>query len=267
MTPHRPTDFRAPRKRFGQHFLRDAAIIQAIVAAIAPARGDCLAEIGPGRGALTLPLLPRVDKLDVIEIDRDMIAPLREKCATVGTLCLHEADALTFDFASLVSADQPLRLAGNLPYNISTPLIFHLLTFAEHISDMHFMVQKEVADRLAAAPGCSDYGRLSVMVQYHCDVVALFDVPPTAFHPPPKVMSSVIRLRPWRPKPCVAHSPEHFAMLVKTAFSQRRKTLRNTLKHLPGVPVDFPLDMQLRPEQVSVAEFVGLSNAMVESNE
>ena len=255
--------FPLPRKRFGQHFLRDKSVIQKIVSAIAASPGDHLVEIGPGQGALTQVLLRASGcKLDVIEIDRDLVAPLRVLAVCHPELTVHQADALTFDFACLAGGGLPLRLAGNLPYNISTPLIFHLLTFAGSIQDMHFMLQKEVVDRLAAMPCTKDYGRLSVMVQYHCRVDALFDVAPEAFDPPPRVDSGVVCLVPFQQKPFVADSFRHFSELVKTAFSQRRKTLRNSLRNMMDVSgsVDYPLDMQLRPEQVSVAEFVELSN-------
>lgn len=254
-----------PRKRFGQHFLRDESIIQSIVASIAPKPDHHLVEIGPGQGAMTLPLLREAGKLDVVEIDRDLIEPLREKCARQGGLTLYNADALRFDFLQLQQDQRPLRLTGNLPYNISTPLIFHLITFAEHILDMHFMLQKEVALRLAARPHTADYGRLSIMVQYHCDVQILFDVDPLAFDPPPRVQSSIVRLIPYRHKPYVAKSFEHFSQLVKIAFSQRRKTLRNNLKKLIDLsqPLGYELDMNRRPEELSVSEFVELSNALV----
>jgi len=255
-------NFPAPRKRFGQHFLSDASVIQSIVSGIAPTRTDHLVEIGPGRGALTHALLRVCGRLDVVEIDRDLIASLRALSLSHPQFQVHQADALTFDFASLSGDSVPLRLVGNLPYNISTPLIFHLLSAADKVQDMHFMLQKEVADRLCASPGTKDYGRLSVMVQYQCQTETLFDVGPEAFDPPPKVNSSVIRLTPFRRKPQVADSFEHFSKLVKTAFSQRRKTLRNNLKNMTDLSLiaDYPLDLQRRPEQVSVAEFVGLSN-------
>jgi len=260
--PRDPMTFLPPRKRFGQNFLHDKMVIQQIVQSVAPEKNDHLVEIGPGRGALTLPLLKTGCRLDVIEIDRDMIAPLTALCAGAPNFTLHQADALVFDFGLLVSAGEQLRIVGNLPYNISTPLLFHLLKSAGQIADMHFMLQKEVADRLAANPGTRDYGRLSVMVQYCCRVSLLFDVEPESFSPQPKVRSSVIRLQPYQEKPFQAKDEKHFAELVKTAFSQRRKTLRNNLKKFMEIPEKeaSPVDFQLRPEQISVAEYVALSN-------
>ena len=181
-----------PRKRFGQHFLSDQGIIQRIVAALAPRPGEHLVEIGPGQGAITLPILKLVKQFDVVELDRDLIPQLQERCAHAGKLQIHSADALEFDFSSLKNDARLLRVFGNLPYNISTPLIFHLLDFAPVIADMLFMLQREVAERLAAETASEHYGRLSVMVQYHCQVDLLFDVPPEAFYPPPQVTSSII---------------------------------------------------------------------------
>lgn len=258
------TRFSAPRKRFGQHFLHDDRVIQDILSAISPLPSQHIVEIGPGQGALTLPLLSLCQTLEVVEIDRDLYAPLKAQCAGRGELLLHEADALTFDFGALCSDGRALRLVGNLPYNISTPLIFHLLTFTDRIDDMHFMLQKEVAARLAAVPCTKDYGRLSVMVQYHCAVSRLFDVGPDAFTPPPKVDSSVVRLKPFRVKPVTAASFEHFSALVKAAFAMRRKTLRNCLKTLLAVcREDVPIDLGRRAEELSVAEFVALSNCLI----
>ena len=254
-----------PRKRFGQHFLHDNQVIQRIVDVIAPAPGQHLVEIGPGQGALTLPVLDKARTLDVVELDRDLIPILIERTKAHGTVRVHQADALAFDFGQLVT-NQPLRVIGNLPYNISTPLIFHLLTFVGQIVDMHFMLQKEVVDRLAATIGNHHYGRLSVMVQYHCKVVALFDVPPTAFNPPPKVDSSIVRILPYQTLPYVANDYRHFELLVKQAFSQRRKTLRNCLKSMMK-DEDWQrvgMDSTLRPEQVAVADYVKLSNALLQ---
>lgn len=251
----------APRKRFGQHFLHDDRVIQSILSAVSPLPSQHIVEIGPGQGALTLPLLGQCHRLEVVEIDRDLYAPLRARCAGRGELSLHEADALTFDFGALCTDGRALRLVGNLPYNISTPLIFHLLTFTDRIEDMHFMLQKEVAARLAAVPRTKDYGRLSVMVQYHCAVSRLFDVGPEAFTPPPKVDSSVVRLKPFREKPFTAASFEHFSALVKAAFAMRRKTLRNSLKTVLSTCKDpVPVDLSRRAEELSVGEFVALSN-------
>ena len=200
-----------PRKRFGQHFLHDPQVIARIVAAIHPVPGEQLVEIGPGLGALTRPLLQAARELDVVELDRDLLEPLQTRCAGLGTLRIHQADALAFDFARLRGEGPRLRVAGNLPYNISTPLLFHLLAQSEQIHDLHFMLQQEVVERMAAGPGEDAYGRLSVMLQYRCQVEALFTVGPDAFQPPPRVWSAVVRFgmsyqhalrirNGWRPK-------------------------------------------------------------------
>lgn len=253
-----------PRKRFGQHFLRDQAVIQRIVAALMPQASQHLVEIGPGQGALTLPVLRQVKQLDVVELDRDLIPPLLDRCHQAGVLVVHEADVLEFDFASIKKDARLLRVFGNLPYNISTPLLFHLLHYAPLISDMVFMVQKEVAERLAAQHSTEQYGRLSVMVQYHCQVELLFDVPPTAFHPPPQVQSSIIRLTPYQPYPFPVRNYALFESIVKQAFGQRRKTLRNSLKEMVSASVWEQLSIQpsLRPENLSVKEFVDISNKL-----
>jgi len=253
-----------PRKRFGQHFLQDESVIQHLVDVIAPRAEEHLVEIGPGQGALTFPILKLSRQLDVVELDRDLIPILNARAKEFGKLIVHEADALEFDFSQLVEKNLPLRIIGNLPYNISTPLIFHLLGFADSITDMHFMLQKEVVDRLAAAPGNSDYGRLSIMVQYHCQVTSLFDVPPDAFYPPPKVTSSIVRMLPHHTLPFTANNYFHFKNLVKQAFSQRRKTLRNCLKLLMTDEDWQKTDIlpTLRPEQLSVKDYVGLSNIL-----
>lgn len=252
------------RKRFGQHFLHDKSVVQRIVDVFAPQPGQHIVEIGPGQGAITLPLLKKTGALDVIEFDRDLIPVLKNRCSGKGDLTIHQADALAFDYSTLIKNNQPIRLVGNLPYNISTPLLFHLLEYAAHITDMHFMLQKEVVDRIAAKPGSHSYGRLSIMVQYHCRVSALFDVGPEAFNPPPQVDSSIIRLIPYQELPYLASDYPHFAHVVKTAFSQRRKTLRNCLKQLVQDEVweAVHIDSQLRPEQLTVAEYVKLSNAI-----
>ena len=223
-----------PRKRFGQNFLHDQGVIERILSHIDPRPDQRLVEIGPGQGALTRGLLERAGELDAIELDRDLLQPLQRSCGTLGELRLHNTDALKFDFRSLRSDERRLRLVGNLPYNISTPLLFHLVEQADAIEDMHFMLQKEVVDRMAAGPGSKTYGRLSVMLQVSCEVTPLFDIGPESFDPPPKVDSSVVRLRP-RPQPLVgAAHMEAFGMLVTAAFRQRRKTLRNNLKGLLG---------------------------------
>jgi len=253
-----------PRKRFGQHFLRDQSVIQRIVAAIRPTVGDHLVEIGPGQGALTVPVLKLVHHLDAIEFDRDLIAELESR-AVRGGLRVHEADALYFDYASLQVGKKLLRVFGNLPYNISTPLLFHLLEYAPIIADMVFMLQKEVAERIAAEADSDHYGRLSVMVQYHCEVDLLFDVPPMAFHPPPKVQSSIVRLQPYRECPHKANDYELFSAIVKQAFGQRRKTLRNSLRDLIDAESweRMPVASDLRAENLSVKDFVAISNALV----
>ena len=252
-----------PRKRFGQNFLHDPGIIQRIVNTIHPKPGQHLVEIGPGLGALTRPVLEEAGRLDVVELDRDLIPRLEAEFGPLGSLRIHSADALKFDFRSLAEAGEKLRVIGNLPYNISTPLIFHLLGQAEVIEDMHFMLQQEVVERLAARPGTGDYGRLSVMVQYHCRVERLFTVPPGAFYPPPKVYSAIVRLEPYPAPPYPASDPKLFARLVSQAFSQRRKTLRNTLKGLmDGDAISaLGIDPGRRPETITLEEYVQLSNA------
>jgi 16S rRNA (adenine1518-N6/adenine1519-N6)-dimethyltransferase len=254
-----------PRKRFGQHFLSDQVIIQRIVAALNPQRDDHLIEIGPGQGAMTVPVLKQAGHLEVVELDRDLIPELQERNRSHAQLIVHEADALAFNFGALKKDARKLRVFGNLPYNISTPLIFHLLTFAADISDMLFMLQKEVADRLAAQPNDDAYGRLSVMVQYHCAVDILFDVPPSAFFPPPKVDSSIIRLIPYPTLPHTAKDYHRFETIVKQAFGQRRKTLRNSLKGMIDDAAFLSANIQsnLRAENLTVADFVRLSNVCI----
>lgn len=249
------------RKRFGQHFLTDTAIIDRLVRSTAPRPGDTLVEIGPGQGALTFALLDEIRHLDVVELDRDLIASLARRVAP-ERLTIHQGDALRFDFRAL-AGDGPIRVLGNLPYNISTPLIFHLLDQADAIGDMIFMLQKEVVERLTAAPGGKDYGRLSVMVQYHCQADYLFPVPPTAFSPPPKVDSAVVRLIPHATPPWPADDPIWFARLVAQAFSQRRKAIRNSLKNLMDADAfaRVGVDPGLRPDHLGVADYVALANA------
>lgn len=256
MSAHRP------RKRFGQHFLHDPAVITRIVRAIAPRPGERLVEIGPGRGVLTRALLDCGARLEVIELDRDLI-PLLADLARPPRLLVHQGDVLRFDFAALAE-NGPLRVVGNLPYNISTPLLFRLLDQAAVVQDMHFMLQKEVVERMAAAPGTGAYGRLSVMIQYRCTVQDLFHIGPGAFTPPPKVESAFVRLVPHAVPPHRADNEALLARLVKQAFAQRRKTLRNALKGLAEAP-DFTaagIDPGARPETLSVAEYVALSNRL-----
>jgi len=257
-----------PRKRFGQNFLHDQNIIRGIVAAIHPQEGEHLVEIGPGLGALTTPLLGASGRLEVVELDRDLIPHLEEQFAGAGELIIHNTDALKFDFCSLAPEGGKLRVVGNLPYNISTPLIFHLIEQAHCIRDMHFMLQKEVVERLAAAPGCGDYGRLSVMVQYHCRVEKLFNVPPGAFHPPPKVDSAIVRLTPYADKPITVKDEASLSRLVAQAFNQRRKTLRNNLKPLLDVATieSLGIDPGRRPETLSLQEFALLADALCDAN-
>ena len=252
-----------PRRRFGQNFLVSPGVVQKIVAAVAPRAGDTVVEIGPGLGALTEPLLEKIDHLHVVEIDRDLIARLRERFPP-ERLTIHAGDALKFDFATL-TASGPLKIVGNLPYNISSPLLFHLAGYAERVSEMHFMLQKEVVDRMVAQPDCSDYGRLSVMLQYRFFMERLFIVPPGSFNPAPKVDSAVVRMIPKKVGAGgTAHDEALFARLVTAAFSQRRKMLRNTLKEFGGEAL---LEQQgiaptARAETLPLADYVRLANAL-----
>ena len=252
-----------PRKRFGQNFLRDRGVVQRILAALDPQPGETIVEIGPGLGALTRPLLERLPRLHVVELDRDLAARLRAEHSP-ERLSVHEADALKFDFCSLAASGKTLRLIGNLPYNISTPLLFHLLDQRRCVHDMLFMLQKEVVERMAAVPGGRDYGRLSVMIQSRMQVEKLFDVHPGAFHPPPKVDSSVVRLVPHATPPVTIRDAEGFAHLVKAAFAQRRKTLRNNLKGLlPAETIAaLGIEPERRAETLTLAEFATLANAL-----
>jgi 16S rRNA (adenine1518-N6/adenine1519-N6)-dimethyltransferase len=251
------------RKRFGQNFLHDPGVIQRIIQVIGPQTGDKLVEIGPGQGAITLPLLKACHHLHVIELDRDLIAPLAQQAAGIGELVIHQNDALRFDFSSLADG-QRLRIVGNLPYNISTPLLFHLLSQSGSIQDMHFMLQKEVVERMAASPGGSDYGRLSVMIQYHCQVQPLFRIGPGAFKPAPKVDSAFVRLTPWSTLPVTVGDYEQFKNLVRQAFSQRRKTLRNTLKTLldENAILAAGVDPGIRPEHVTLEQYAALATKL-----
>jgi 16S rRNA (adenine1518-N6/adenine1519-N6)-dimethyltransferase len=251
-----------PRKRFGQNFLVDRGILQAIVAAIDPQPDDLLVEIGPGLGALTEPLLERLGCLHVVEIDRDLIARLRRRFPP-ETLIVHAGDALVFDFGQL---GPNLRVAGNLPYNISTPLLFHLSAFADQIRDMHFMLQKEVVERMVALPGRSAYGRLSVMLQYRFHLEKLFDVPPECFNPPPQVDSAIVRLRPKPRAELPAVDAQCLSQVVAAAFSQRRKMLRNTLKPLfdEAQLEQLGISPTCRAEALSLADFVTLARRVAE---
>jgi 16S rRNA (adenine1518-N6/adenine1519-N6)-dimethyltransferase len=256
------TGTHTPRKRFGQHFLTNGHIIEQIIRAIHINTSDHIVEIGPGQGALTAQLLSACNTLDVIEIDRDLTPPLISRFGHDVRFHLHQADALKFDFNTLYQHNQRLRIVGNLPYNISTPLLFHLIESCSVVEDIHVMLQKEVVDRLAASPSSPDYGRLSVMMQYHCQIESLLDVSPSAFTPPPKVNSAVVRLTPYTVLPHRADDPLFFSQLVRTAFSQRRKTLRNNLKLFiaPEYLATLDIDLSLRPENLSVAQYVHISN-------
>lgn len=255
-----------PRKRFGQHFLHDPGVLARIVAAVDPRPGERLVEIGPGQGALTRPLLERCGRLLVVELDRDLAAELASRdWGAAGKLEIHQGDALRFDFAALALPETPLRIVGNLPYNISTPLLFHLLEQAHAIRDLHVMLQREVVQRLAATPGSHDYGRLSVMVQYHCRVEPLFGVGPGAFRPPPRVDSAVVRLVPHTLPPVTVDDPARLAETVRRAFSQRRKTLRNSLSGWlePSAMATAGVDPGARPETLDLAAFARLANAVI----
>jgi 16S rRNA (adenine1518-N6/adenine1519-N6)-dimethyltransferase len=244
-----------PRKRFGQHFLTDTVLIDAIVDLIDPQPGETLVEIGPGLGAMTLPLLQRHQPLTVIELDRDLAARLRKR----DDVEVIESDVLKVDFKALAEAKgAKLRVVGNLPYNISTPILFHLLDAVDVVVDQHFMLQKEVVDRMAAAPGSKDYGRLSVMLQWRYDIESVLDVPPEAFDPPPRVDSAIVRMQPLKTPPAL--DPALLGALVASAFSQRRKLLRHSLGHwLAEQGYQGHFDLQRRAEEVPVAEFVALA--------
>ena len=250
-----------PRKRFGQNFLRDESTIEAIARAIAPEDSDHIVEIGSGEGALTQALISGECRLDAIELDRDLRTRLLAAFSTYSGFTLHSADALDFDFASLATGGSHLRVVGNLPYNISTPLIFKLLEQAPIIKDMHFMLQLEVVERMAASPGSKHWGRLGVMAQFRCEVESLFEVPPEAFYPPPKVQSAVVRLTP---HPRLAYpnvDPRSLARVVTQAFSQRRKTMRNNFK---GTMEDsdfgrLAIDPRARAETLSIADFAAIA--------
>lgn len=248
-----------PRKRFGQHFLTAPDVIDQIVSAIHPREGDVIVEIGPGQAAITEPLSVLATELHAIEFDRDLVQALRERFAARDNVSIHAGDALQFDFSSL---GDRIRIVGNLPYNISTPLLFHLLNFREQIVDAHFMLQKEVVDRLCANPGTRTFGRLTVMFGCHMEAVPLFDVPPTAFTPPPKVMSSVVRVRPLADDRYALDDEAVLQQLVKLAFSRRRKTLRNALQGMAD-SADIEavgLEPGLRPEQVATEDWIALAN-------
>ncbi len=247
-----------PRKRFGQNFLVDRHVIADIIDTIHPQKNDRIIEIGPGLGALTRPLLHTVDHLTVIELDRDIVEKLNNEFPR-EKLTIHSADALKFDFSGL---GNNLRIVGNLPYNISTPLLFHLSQFSAHILDMHFMLQKEVVERMVGTPATPDYGRLSVMLQYRFDMEQAFIVPPESFRPIPKVESAIVRMCPLNQTVLAAKDEQLFAQIVAAAFSQRRKTLRNTLYgHLAAEDfITLGIDPGLRAENLSVTQFIAITN-------
>jgi len=249
------------RKRFGQNFLHDPGVIERIVRAINPRPEDAIVEIGPGLGALTEEILAINPRLQVVELDRDLIPVLRTKFFNYPEFRIHEADALKFDFSQLVK-DRPLRIIGNLPYNISTPLIFHLLGQAGVVQDMHFMLQKEVVLRLAAVPGDNNYGRLGIMAQYFCKVQPLFEVGPGAFKPAPKVDSAIVRLVPHETLPHPAKDLATLQAVVRTAFNARRKTLRKALGGMisAGQLQSLGIDDGLRPENLSLADYVHIAD-------
>jgi 16S rRNA (adenine1518-N6/adenine1519-N6)-dimethyltransferase len=246
------------KKRFGQNFLTDKAIINSLVEAISPQPDDLMVEIGPGLGALTQPLLAKLDHLHVVEIDRDIIQWM-QNFYPKHKICIHNSDVLKFDFTQI---GQHIRIVGNLPYNISSPILFHLLENTKQIIDMHFMLQKEVVERMVALPSTSEYGRLSVMLQYRLKMEYLLTVPPEAFEPAPKVESAFVRCIPHQTLPHTAKDEALFAKVVLAAFGQRRKTLRNTLKGLLGDDgfTQLNIDSQLRAENLSVSQFVAIAN-------
>jgi 16S rRNA (adenine1518-N6/adenine1519-N6)-dimethyltransferase len=247
------------RKRFGQHFLTDPGVIDAILRAVHATSDDVVVEIGPGQGAITTALAASAGQLHAVELDRNLVARLRRQYESVPTVTIHSADALAFDFSSL---GDRLRIVGNLPYNISTPLLFHLLNFRDHILDMHFMLQKEVVDRMAAGPGSKAYGRLGIMLGCHLNIESLFDVDRSAFDPPPEVTSAVVRLDPLPPGAFDIRDEALLKTIVTSAFMKRRKTIRNSLKdHVDVAGLEaVGIDPGLRPEQISISKYVELSN-------
>jgi len=252
------------RKRFGQNFLHDSNIIQKIVESVAPIESDHLVEIGPGQGALTKPLAASGARLDCIELDRDLAAFLEKEFAKQTSVNIIQQDMLKFDLSELSDREKSLRVIGNLPYNISTPVIFHLLKSHHLIADMMFMLQLEVIQRLTASPGEKNYGRLGLMVQYFCEVEHLFNVPSSAFTPKPNVVSAIVRLKPYAELPYEAKDPECLQNVIRTAFNQRRKTLKNSLRGLISEKIlkTLPIDTSLRPENLTLADYVLISDAI-----
>ena len=256
------------RKRFGQNFLNDRFVIDSIVSAINPQKGQAIVEIGPGLAALTEPVGERLDQLTVIELDRDLAARLQTHQFLGPKLTIYQQDAMTMNFGELSqNMGQPLRVFGNLPYNISTPLMFHLFSYTDAIADMHFMLQKEVVNRLVAGPNSKAYGRLSVMAQYYCQIIPVLEVPPSAFTPPPKVDSAVVRLVPYRALPYPVKDVRVLSRITTEAFNQRRKTIRNSLGNLFSVEVltELGIDPAKRAENISVAQYCQLANWLSEN--
>lgn len=264
MKPFNPNVHQA-KKRFGQNFLQDTAIIERIVRSIRPDEVEPIVEIGPGLGALTRKILAESGSISVIELDKDVIPKLKFNCDGLGQLTIYEQDALKTDFKE-IAAGKKIRVIGNLPYNISTPIMFHLYQQLEVVRDMHFMLQKEVVERMVAKPGSKAYGRLSVMTQYACDAQMLFIVPPTAFVPAPKVDSAIVRLTP-RQTPLLLTDFSLFSTIVSEAFNQRRKTIRNSWKKRLNAEdyQSLELDSQLRPENLSLDNFVAVANYLAKS--
>ncbi|MFT7005867.1 MAG: 16S rRNA (adenine1518-N6/adenine1519-N6)-dimethyltransferase [Colwellia sp.] len=255
------------KKRFGQNFLHNDAVISDIIDAINPEPGENLVEIGPGLGALTEPVIERAKKLSVVELDRDLAKRLRHHPFLAPHLTIYETDALSFDFAQLATDEKPLRIFGNLPYNISTPLIFHLLTFKDKVQDMHFMLQKEVVQRMAAEPHCKAYGRLSIMTQYQCQVIPVMEIGPEAFKPAPKVDSAIVRLIPHTDIKNPVKEISALNTVCLAAFNQRRKTIRNGFKNLISVAQleALNIDANLRPENLTLDDYIMLANFIVDN--
>ena len=255
------------KKRFGQNFLNNDAIISKIVDAINPEPGENLIEIGPGLGALTEPVVERAGKLSVVELDRDLAHRLKHHPFLASSLTIYEQDALKFDFSALATPERPLRIFGNLPYNISTPLIFHLLTFKAQVKDMHFMLQKEVVERMASGPDCKSYGRLSVMTQYQCQVIPVMEIGPEAFTPPPKVDSAIVRLIPHTNIKNPVKDLASLNRVCLAAFNQRRKTIRNSFKKLLSAEQleSLNIDPSIRPENLTLDDFIKLANFITDN--
>jgi len=255
------------KKRFGQNFLHNDAVISKIVDAINPEPGENLIEIGPGLGALTEPVIDRAGNLSVVELDRDLAHRLRHHPFLAPHLTIYEEDALKFDFSKLASEDKPLRIFGNLPYNISTPLIFHLLTFKDQVKDMHFMLQKEVVERMASGPDCKAFGRLSIMTQYQCQVLPVMEIGPEAFKPAPKVDSAIVRLIPHKEIKNPVKDIKSLNTVCLAAFNQRRKTIRNSFKKIISKEqlAELNIDDGLRPENLTLDDYIKLANFLTDN--